>query len=282
MIPFDFEYYKPETIEEAVSLFDKLNFEGKEPIYYGEGTEFISMARMHNVYTEAVIDIKGISECNIYELIEDELIIGSAVTLTNIAELNLFPLLSLTVQRIADHTIQDKITLGGNLAGTIIYREAVLPLMISDSEIVISGINGQRRIPIEKIFNKGIQLNKGEMIVQVIIKNKFLNLPHLHVKRTKNEKIDYPLITIAALKNNNRINIAFSGVCDYPFRSVVIEEILNDKLLPEYKKMNEIVKNIPGKVLNDISGSSAYRKFMLHTMLCEVLREFREGGKLNV
>ena len=62
-----------------------------------------------------------------------------AVTLTNIAEKNYFPLLSLAVKRIADHTIQDKITLGGNLLGTIIYKEAILPLLLSNSRVVIQG-----------------------------------------------------------------------------------------------------------------------------------------------
>ena len=90
MIPFDFEYYKPETIEDATNLFCELDRLGKKPIYYGGGTEFISMARMHNIYTEAVIDIKGIPECNVYGLDKNQLIIGSAVTLTNIAGLNLF------------------------------------------------------------------------------------------------------------------------------------------------------------------------------------------------
>ncbi len=31
MIPFDFEYYKPETIEEAVQLYAQLNARGKSP-----------------------------------------------------------------------------------------------------------------------------------------------------------------------------------------------------------------------------------------------------------
>lgn len=107
---------------EAVDIYTRLCSEGKQPLYYGGGTEIISMARTHNIYTDAVIDIKGIPECNqqIYE--NSKLTIGSAVTLTNIAESNFFPLLSLTVERIADHTIQDKITLGGNIAGAIIYR----------------------------------------------------------------------------------------------------------------------------------------------------------------
>ncbi|MBU5440382.1 FAD binding domain-containing protein [Tissierella sp. MSJ-40] len=277
MIPFDFEYYKPTTIEEAVNLYNKLKSAGKKPIYYGGGTEFISMARMHNVYTEAVIDIKGILECNIHELKNNELTIGSAVTLTNIAESNFFPLLSLTVKRIADHTVQDKITLGGNLAGTIIYREAVLPLMVADSEIVLASINGERRVPIMDAFNKRIQLADGEMIVQVIIKDNFITLPNIHVKRTKNEKIDYPLITIAALKDNNKIKIAFSGMCDYPLRSYIMEDILNDNTVSSMdKKISNAINNIPGKVLNDISGSSEYRKFMLHTMIHEALTNFEE------
>ena len=276
MIPFDFEYYKPETIEEAVGLFDELDCLGKMPIYYGGGTEFISMARMNNVYTEAIVDIKGIPECNVHELNNNKLIIGSAITLTNIGEMNFFPLLSLTVQRIADHTIQDKITLGGNLAGTIIYREAVLPLLVSDSYMIIAGTYGQRKVPIKDIFHKRINLAKGEMIVQILADENFLSLPHFHVKGTKNEKIDYPLITMVGLKKDSKIHIAFSGLCKYPFRSTIVEDILNNSLISKDKKIIKAINNIPYKILEDISGSAEYRKFVLHTMLYEALTNLEE------
>lgn len=276
MIPFDFEYYKPETLDEAVILFKKLRSSGKKTMYYGGGTEFISMARMHNQYAEAVIDTKGIPECNTFELKHNELIIGSAVTLTQIAEQNLFPLLSLTVQRIADHTIQGKITLGGNLLGTIIYKEALLPLLISNSEIVLSNENKKRRISLDNIYNKGIQLEEGEIIVQVIVNKKFLSMPYLHMKRTKNEKIDYPLLTMAALKNDGKISIAFSSLCEYPIRSPKIENILNDNSISRDERINNAIGNIPDKLLNDLSGSCEYRKFMLHNILLEVFEKFGE------
>jgi len=218
MIPFDFEYYKPDTVEEAVGLYDSLTSANKKVVYYGGGTEFISMARMNNVNADAVIDIKGIEECNVYELTDGMLTIGSAVTLTRIAELNLFPLLSLAVKRIADHTMQDKITLGGNISGTIIYRESVLPLLVTDCEIMLVSNKGVRFAPINEVFNKQIHLKSGEMIVKVRIKQDYLEMPYLHVKRTKNEKIDYPLITLVALVKNKKIDIAFSGLCDFPFR----------------------------------------------------------------
>lgn len=276
MIPFDFEYYKPETIEEAAQIYSDLNSEGKKPLYYGGGTEIISMARAFNVYTEAVVDIKGIPECNAQKLKDNKLIIGSAVTLTQIAEANLFPLLGLTVQRIADHTIQDKITLGGNITGTIIYREAVLPLLISNSEVVIANLNGLKQVSLMDIFCKRIELNSGDFIVNVAIDSHFLSLPYAHVKRTKSDKIDYPLITLAALKDNNRINVAFSGVCSYPFRSYLIEEYLNDTNLLNNIRVNNIINNIPGLVLNDLAGSAEYRKFLLQKMLTEVLSKLEE------
>lgn len=276
MIPFDFDYYKPETLEEAIRLFNNLNSMGKQPMYYAGGTEFISMARANNVYTEAIIDIKGIPECNVHSLENNILTIGSAVTLTNIAETNFFPLLSLTVQRIADHTIQDKIALGGNLAGTIIYKEAILPLLVSDSHIIVAGINGERSVPLKDIFDEKIHIAKNELIVQIIIQENFLSLPHSHVKRTKNEKIDYPLITVVALKKDYNINIAFSGLYDYPFRSTKVEKVLNNSLISKDERIKDIIKNMPNKILDDINGSSEYRKFMLHTILYEVLATFEE------
>jgi CO/xanthine dehydrogenase FAD-binding subunit len=271
MIPFDFEYYKPETVEEAVQIYFDLNSEGKKPLYYGGGTEIISMARAFNIYTGAVIDIKGIPECNVQELNDNKLIIGSAVTLTQIAEANLFPVLSLTVQRIADHTIQDKITLGGNIAGTIIYRESVLPLLISGSEVTIADLNGLKQVPLMDILEKRIKLSSGDFIVNAAIDSHFLSLPYVHSKRTKSDKIDYPLITLAALKDNNRINIAFSGVCSYPFRSLLIEDYLNDTNLPNNIRVNNVINNIPDLVLSDLTGSAEYRKFVLQKMLMEVL-----------
>lgn len=276
MIGFDFEYYKPNTVEEAVELFKDLDSQGKKPIYYGGGTEFISMARMNNVYSEAVIDIKGIGKCNTIKLDKERLVIGSGVTLTEIAESNHYPLLSLVAKRIADHTIQGKITLGGNIAGTIIYKETILPLLLTNAEVTIAGINGSKSMAMEDLFDKDIKLAKGELIVNIAIKKEYLTLPSIHIKRTKNDKIDYPLITIVAHINKGKLNIAFSGLCKYPFRPRKMEEILNTESYTVDEKINKAIKNIPGLVLTDLSGSSEYRKFMLEKMLEQLLDEFRE------
>ncbi|MGZ4108031.1 MAG: FAD binding domain-containing protein [Tumebacillaceae bacterium] len=102
MISFDFEYYKPDTIRQAVELHRRLEAEGKAPKYYGGGTEIITGARLDFFRTGAVIDLKGIPECNVMQFDRDTLVLGATVSLTRVSESNLFPLLSNCAGRAAD------------------------------------------------------------------------------------------------------------------------------------------------------------------------------------
>lgn len=273
MIPFDFEYYRPESVGEAVQLFEKLDRLGKKPVYYGGGTEIISMGRMNNIATGAVIDIKAIPQCTAMELQDDHLVMGAGVTLTQIHEANYFPLLAQAASRVADHTIQNKITLGGNFCGTIIYREALLPLLLADSEMLIAGPKGEKNLPLDQVFNQWVMLDKGEFIVQVRVLKPYLSLPYRHVKRTKEDKIHYPLLTICAMKVDDQVRTAFSGLCDFPFRSPGMENELNDKTRPVEKRIENALILLPCNLPDNLEGSAAYRKFVLSSLLASILTE---------
>lgn len=273
MINFDFEYYRPDSVEEAVQAFQNLNGDGKKPMYYGGGTEIISMGRMDNISTEAVIDIKNIPECKILEFQDDYLVIGAGVTLTQIHEANLFPLLAQAGARVADHTIQDKVTLGGNLCGTIIYREAVLPLLLAESDIIIAGPQGNKIVPINQVFVEHMKLDEGEFITQIWTKKQYLSAPYIHVKRTKQDKIAYPLMTICAMNAENEIRVAFSGLCNFPFRTHEMELELNKLFLTVEQRVHNAIAAVPVPIFNDLEGSAEYRKFVLRGLLISIVSE---------
>jgi CO/xanthine dehydrogenase FAD-binding subunit len=278
MIPFDFEYHRQFSVAGAIQTFLHLDGINKKPMYYGGGTEIISMARMNNISTGAVIDIKGIPECNVLEFQDDYLCMGAALTLTKLHEANLFPLLSQAAARVADHTIQNKITLGGNICGSIIYKEALLPLLLTDSELTVQGEDGTKIVNINEIFKERIQLDKGEFIVQVRTHKKYLSLPYIHVKRTKQDKIHYPLVTICALKRDGQVRTAFSGVCEFPFRSTQMEAELNNRSLPIPQRVDNAIKVIPGQVPDNIEGSSGYRLFILKNLLTSIVTSLEDGN----
>ena len=112
-------------------------------MFYSGGTEFITFARVNKLRADAVIDIKGIPECNVLEIHGDQLVIGAAVSLNKITDSKLFPLLGQTVKQIADHTSRNKITIGGNMNSKLIYKESVLPLLLVDAKVKIT--EGERR-----------------------------------------------------------------------------------------------------------------------------------------
>jgi CO/xanthine dehydrogenase FAD-binding subunit len=279
MISFDFEYYKPTTIQQAVQFFQHLRLQGKKPVYYGGGTEIISMARLNYLSPKAVVDIKGITECHVMGFQPpNQLVLGAALTLTQVSEANWFPLLGKATRGIADHTIRNKITLGGNICGRIIYREAVLPFLLTDSLVVLAGPTGIRTLPIHQVFNEYLHLGDDEFLVQIMTDRRGLDLPSICVKKTKLEIIDYPLVTIAALKKEGKIRAAFSGVCAFPFRSMEIEQILNKKQIPRQTRVEQVISHLPASVLNDIQGSAGYRKFVLQNTLLDILEKL-EGER---
>lgn len=279
MIPFDFEYYRPNTLKEAFDCYWKLASAHKNPRYYSGGTELISMARVSSIVFDAVIDLKEIPECRQLALSNGEFVIGSAVTLTQIAEQPFYPLLSKTVKRIADHTIQGKLTIGGNLAGTIKYREAALPLMICDCNVKLMTQRGLTEVPFMQVFDGRLNLEEGEFLVSVSVGEYELHFPHCHVKKTKVDKIDYPLISMAATKAANRngtvIRAAIAGYADRPV--LLPADLLNDESMDLEKRIKKTIKTVNDECEGDLSGSKEYKEFVLENILGEMYREFADA-----
>ncbi|MFK9090455.1 FAD binding domain-containing protein [Bacillus salipaludis] len=271
MIPFDFEYYKPQTISEAVQTFQELRNQGKQVMYYCGGTEFITFSRINKMEAEAVIDIKGLPDCHVFEQLGDQLVIGSAVSLNKISESNLFPLLGNTVKQVADHTSRNKITIGGNINSRLIYREGILPLLLTDAKVKIAGIDGETVLPLEDVFNQEVKLGAGQFLVQIFIKKSYMSLPFVCLKKTKISKIGYPVVSIAALVKEQQIHAAFSGVCEYPFRSSQVEAALNETSLSKAERIDKAVTLLPSQIVDDIQASREYREFVLKNALLEIV-----------
>ncbi len=271
MIGFDFSYYRPENVNEAVSLFQQIKNLGKRPMYFSGGTEIITKSRAADLVLDAVIDIKDILECNLCHFEGEELVIGSGVTLTKAAEANLFPLLTSVATGVADHTSRNKITIGGNLCSELIFKEVVLPFLLSESDIVIAGTNGLRRLPIMDLFTQSLQLQDGELLVQLRTIKHYTEIPYFHLKRTKQTKIDYPLFTIAMMKAAQNMRLACSGLHAFPFRSLEVEKMLNNNTLSITERVHQAVSHLENGVIDDIQGSAEYRKFLFTEGLTDAL-----------
>jgi len=266
MIAFDFEFFQPTSVEDAINLYEHFDSEQKNVIYYSGGTEFISRARRNEVLIDVVIDLKKIPECGLIETKEDEIVIGSAVSLSNINDNEIFPLLSRVCRKIATRTERNKITIGGNIASNLPYKEVLLALLVSNSDLLIASEKGTYRKNIHDFMKPEGMLKQSEFIVQIMTKNDIVKQPYFYFRRTPQSSINYPVLSMACLMNGDKLNVSFSGLCSFPFRSTKIEKVLNEQLSTG-EKYHKIIHLIPDSIVDDFIASSEYRLFVLENAL---------------
>ena len=273
MIPYNFDYYAPNTIDEAIYAYNINKKENKAALYYGGGTEIITSARNNRINVNAVIDIKHIKECTQINETDTTKTYGCGITLTDIERDKEFLLLKYTALGIGDQTVRNKISLGGNLCGHIKYKEMMLPLLLCNARAKIKGLNAQRQITLSALYKDRMKLLEGEFIVSLTVDKEYFKLPYAIKKITREEKPNYPLFTIATIVKENRLNFAFSGLDDFPMISDRFDSIINDKSFAKEIRIRESIKEISEHIKNDIQGSADFKKFQLAKVLDEIIVE---------
>lgn len=280
MIPFDLFYYRPDTVDEALQAYGDLVRQHRHPAFYAGGTEILTRSRVQDVHIDAVIDLKAIPSLRIHRDDGQTLQLGAALRLTEVADLNLWPLLTATADRIADYTARRQITLGGNLLSVLPYREAVLPFLLMDSAKV--ELATQHRLQTRRfadVWDTALNLNPGEFLVSLRVDSQEArNLTFRSHKMTRLDWIDYPLVTIAlAQPASGRVRAAFSGWNSYPFHSSTVDQILSDVSRSPQARAADAVSNMPMPAVSDIHGSAEYRQFVTQYTLSDMLTELEES-----
>jgi CO/xanthine dehydrogenase FAD-binding subunit len=281
MIADDIVYVGAETAEEAVrawSTYSQPEAGGIEGVrYLGGGTELVTGARKAaSGPARVLIDLKRIPEARRLERIGDRLFLGAALPLNEVGDSGLFPLLSAVVRRIADRTTRNRLSLGGNVAGSLPYREAVLPLLLSDAELVTlapgyAGGSGsfdldeppvRRRKPLRDVFDRRLRLEPGELVLGFSVPADAVALPWFRDRATRTGPVDYPLVSACFLRGPDGVSAALSGLHPYPV------------LYPSLDAARAAL-SAPGAAHADQRGSAEYRLDLAAGMLSRAEEELR-------
>jgi len=277
VIPFDFQYLQPTSLEEAIEAFARAEEDGLQPVYWAGGTEILTFGRTMELSCGAVVDLKEIPELRRHELRDGEIHLGAALTLAEVCERDLFPLLTKAAGRVADHTARYKITLGGDIAGRVPYREAALPFLLAESSRArLRSSMGERTVPFAEVFDGALRLERpDEVLVELTLDEDDARCPAFHRKETRLDWVDYPLLTLAGLRRGDEVRFAFSGLTAEPFRSGTMERALAGRGSP-MERAERALEEVPGQVMDDIHGTAAYRRFVARTALEDLYSDLGE------
>ncbi len=270
MIPFNFVYHRPASLAEAVEAYARADRDGLNPAYLAGATEITTFCRIGRMKPGAVVDIKRIPECRARGEAGDDLIFGAALTLNELIEADSFPLLR-QASVIVDHTVRNRLTLGGNIAGMLPYRETVLSLLLGDATARLVAPAGERTVALADVFSERLLLQPGEMLAQIKVPKAMVARPWFYRRRVRKGRFDYPLVTTCFLQVNDALRMAVSGAFGFPLRCREAEQVLNDGAIPLAKRPAAVVAAFPHAILEDMRASAAYRRMLFERCVGEAL-----------
>ena len=153
MIPPSFEYLTPSYISDAVALLQK---HGDEAKILAGGHSLIPAMRLRLAEPGYLIDISGIGGLDYIQEESGQLRIGAMTCEAALEESDIvqskYPLLLDTAKMIADPSVRNMATVGGNLAHGDPANDHPATMLALRASVIAEGPNGTREIKIDNFF----------------------------------------------------------------------------------------------------------------------------------
>src|SRR5580693_9692546 len=172
MIPQSFEYFRPETVSEAIALLQK---HGDGAKILSGGQSLIPMMKVRLARPEYIVDINRIANLQYVKEEDGFLKIGGLTRESDLEVSNLirskYPIILDTAAMIADPQVRNMATVGGNLAHGDPANDHRATMLALGAEITATGQGGERAIPIKDFFLSVFTtaLEHGEILTEIRI-----------------------------------------------------------------------------------------------------------------
>lgn len=284
MIAFDFIFERPVTAEAAYALWAQAGEAGKKPLYFSGGTEVVTAMRKGTVKADVVIDLKGIAAYTTLGIGKSPvsggaLWIGGGMALGTLIERMPGTLLSEVARGIADHTVRNTLTIGGNICGRLPYREMALGLLTLGAEVVLYGPDGLVRRPMAEVFHKRLALKPGEFLLGLELEPAALaETRYFRRRRQKQTDIDYPICHTVVTRRGEAYSVAVSGVSAYVWFGEKTSGLIEAGASPQAQTM-VIWERLAELAVDDLRASKAYKLGLLKRDLAEAFSQLRGPGE---
>ncbi len=271
MIPSNFEYFAPATIEAALKLIDQYGDDAK--ILSG-GQSLIPVLKLRLAAPAVLIDIGRIKELKAIAVEGNTIRIGANAThaeLANSAELKQHcPLLCETAAQIGDQQVRNRGTIGGSLAHADPAADWPAAILALDAEIVARSSQGERVIKAADFFvdvmTSAVQPN--EIVTEIRVPKPAQPQASVYLK-VPQAASGFAVVGVAAqLKLNNgqceEVSIGITGLAPKAFRAASVEAALRGQTIDDAALSAAAAKADAeaADAMEDIHASGDYRRHL--------------------
>jgi carbon-monoxide dehydrogenase medium subunit len=276
MIPANFDYETPSTLQEAIGLLEKYGDEAK--ILSG-GHSLIPMMKLRFASPEYIIDINNIPGLDYITEEGGKVKLGALVREVDVEHSDLlkehFPIFADVAKQIADPQVRNRATVAGNLAHGDAANDQPAVMLALRASVVITGSAGSRIVPIDEFFfgfyTTAIQPNEILTEIQIPVPPKGTGSAYHKLERKVGDYATAGVgvqLTLDAKGICTAIGIGLTNVNPVPLRAerseaALLGKPINDETIAEAAKFAAEDCN-PS---SDLRGSEEYKRAMVAVLI---------------
>src|SRR5947209_8654771 len=270
MIPAPFDYARPKTLEEAVTLLAQT----EDAKILAGGHSLIPAMKLRLTQPPLLIDIGRIKDLSYIREEDNQIRIGATTTHYAIESSELLkkicPLLPECASHIGDVQVRNCGTIGGSLAHSDPAGDWPAAIIALNAELIVVSKGGERTIKADDFFVDLLTtaLQPGEILREIRINKTNGRTGQAYVKM-HHPASGFAVVGVAAnltLDNNGacqKASIGITGISSKAYRANAVESALNDGALDEQAIANAATHATDGiDISGDLFASEIYRRHL--------------------
>jgi carbon-monoxide dehydrogenase medium subunit len=279
MIPAQFDYHAPRSLDEAIALLRQND--GAKVLAGGQS--LIPAMRFRLLQPEVLVDINGIAQLDYLEERSGYLAIGAMTREAALEESPLvaksYPLLLDTAKVVADPLVRQRATVGGNLAHADPANDHPATMLCYGASVVARGPSGERVIAIDQFFTGLFEsaLAANEILTEIRIPTPKLGSSGAYIK-IERKVGDYAVTGVAVQLTLaggvcQSIRIGLTNVNPTPMRALAAEKRLTGQALTE-EALEAAGKLAAGECSPsaDLRGTEEYKRDLTRVVVKRAVR----------
>jgi carbon-monoxide dehydrogenase medium subunit len=228
MIPAEFDYVAPDTLEETIAA---LNGGGEDAKLLAGGHSLLPLMKLRLAAPTLLVDIRKVPGLSGAGRENGSWRIGA---MTCHAELERTPelgVLSAAASTIADPQVRNRGTIGGSLAHGDPASDLPAVLLLAEGSVTVRGAGGERSIPAAELFQDYLETSLGpdEVITSV-------NMPSFDeygfgYQKFNRRSEDWAMVAVAVVVKRvdnviEDVRVGLTNMGSVPLRATAVEEAL--------------------------------------------------------
>lgn len=236
MIPAEFEYTAPESLQDAIQA---LADGGEDAKLLAGGHSLIPLMKLRLAAPSLLVDLRRVPGLHGMQRSNGDWLIGA---LTPHAVLEHSPELGIVSEvagTIADPQVRHRGTIGGSLAHGDPASDLPAVMLITEAEVTLQGADGQRTVAAADLFEDYLTTAVGEQEVLTEIRIPALDGYGHNYQKFNRRSEDWAMVGVCAVVKASGgacedVRIGFTNMASTPLRVTAVEEALRGQdLSPE-------------------------------------------------